>query len=311
MWQLDVSRFKSYKMCNFVNDTSNSPPMTNLTFRSDSRTICATMATKRQNNLSEFIRAHPVFTLEEIANAFGSDSTRTMMHRLRRHIEANRLMQLERGLYASVPPEQKETTFSPDPFVTARVSRPDAVFCYHSALELLGVAHSAWNQCAVFCTSRRPPLSLTSSQVVFLDHPGPLRKGGDVLLGTRKVERRGVLLRVTGPERTLVEGFRRPDLTGGVPELVNSAGGFPVLDLSLLERVLTRYSTRQLWGAVGWFLERYQETFHVPDEFLKRLEARRPHAAQYIPRRQRGGVLASRWNVILPPELMKGEPDER
>lgn len=269
------------------------------------------MSTKRQNNLGEFIRAHPVFTLEEIANAFGSDSTRTMMHRLRRHIEAGRLTQLERGLYAFVPPELKDTTFSPDPYLTARAVRPDAVFCYHSALELLGAAHSAWNRCTVFSASRRPALSLTTSQVVFLEHPAALRTDGDVLLGTRKVERRGVLLRVTGPERTLVEGFRRPDLTGGLPELVNSAGGFPVLDLSLLERVLTRYATRQLWGAVGWFLKRYQETFHVPDEFLKRLETRRPHAAQYIPRRQRGGVLASRWNVILPPELMKGEPNER
>jgi predicted transcriptional regulator of viral defense system len=268
------------------------------------------MPTKRQESLPDFARTHPVFTLDEIANVLASDSTRSMMHRLRRHVEAGRLEQLARGLYAVVPPNQSPETFQPDPFLAARATRPDAVFCYHSALELLGVAHSAWNQCSVFTASRRPSLKLRGSEVLFLDHPAALRKVGDVELGTRKVERRGFLLRVTSPERTLVEGFRRPDLTGGLPELVESAGGFATLDLALLQRVLEQYDERKLWAAVGWFLERHQESFHVPDAYLQKLEAYRPRSPLYVPRGQRGGVLNPRWNVILPAEVVRGEPNE-
>ena len=68
----------------------------------------------------------------------------------------------------------------------------------------------------------------------------------------------GPLLTTTGPERTLVEGFRRPALAGGVPELIDSARKFPVLDLELLEEVLVRYKVANPGAAVGWFLERHR-----------------------------------------------------
>ena len=43
---------------------------------------------------------------------------------------------------------------------------------------------------------------------MFLAPPTQFR-GRKHLLGTQQVERAGVLFRVTGPERALVEGFRR------------------------------------------------------------------------------------------------------
>jgi predicted transcriptional regulator of viral defense system len=126
-------------------------------------------------------------------------------------------------------------------------------------------------------------------------------------LGTRKIERQGKLLLTTGPERTLVEGFRRPRLAGGLEELVTSASGFAVLDLTLLDEILQRYSIANLWAATGWFLERFRKTFHVPDEFLNHMEQHRPRSPHYLERNRRGGVLAARWNLILPKDLMQWE----
>jgi len=60
------------------------------------------------------------------------------------------------------------------------------------------------------------------------------------------------------------------------------------------------------------FLERFQKTFHVPGATLARMERRRPRSKQYLERGRRGGILAKRWNLILPKEVFKlGEPDER
>jgi hypothetical protein len=119
------------------------------------------------------------------------------------------------------------------------------------------------------------------------------------------------LLEVTGPERSLVEGFRRSGLAGGLEELVNSARGLPTLDLDLLENLLGIYRTANLWAAVGWFLERYQSTFYVPSSVLDRMEEHKPGSPRYLERNRRGGVLASRWNLILPRILMEpGEPNE-
>lgn len=145
-----------------------------------------------------------------------------------------------------------------------------------------------------------------------MEHPGAMRSISSEDFGIRRVERRGKILRATGPERTLVEGFRRPALAGGLEELVQSAGGFSTLDLDLLEEVLHRYDIANLWAAIGWFLERFQGAFYVPDEVLARMERRRPRSPQYLERSLRGGWLASRWNLILPnglkPEGGVGEP---
>ena len=79
--------------------------------------------------------------------------------------------------------------------------------------------------------------------------------------------------------------------------------------------MLDTYDVRILFAAVGWFLESYREHFFVPDDFLSRLEARRPASPQYLPRRGRtegeGGRLVPRWNLILPEGVLRGEePDE-
>ena len=192
----------------------------------------------------------------------------------------------------------------PDPLLVAAAARPDGIFSYHSALELLGAAHSVWTQCTVFTGQRRRKLVFGGMTVRFLEHPEPLRRDGALHLGTLRIERRGKLLEATGPERTLVDGFRRPKMAGGLEELVQSAGGFPILDIDLLEEVLARYDAAKLWAATGWFLEHFQRSFHVPEDVLSRIERHRPRAVQYLERNSRGGALAPRWNLILPQIIM-------
>jgi len=141
-----------------------------------------------------------------------------------------------RGIYAVVPPEVNLARFLPDPFLTAVAVRADAVFSHHSALELLGAAHSVWNQVTLYTEKRRRSLRLNGSILRFMEHPGAIRSIIPKDFGTRRVERREKILIATGPERTLVEGFRRPALVGGLEELINSAGGFSTIDLDLLKK---------------------------------------------------------------------------
>lgn len=270
------------------------------------------MKANRQVTTEDFFATFPVFSLDEAEKAMNPPGGRTgMVERLKHHLGTGRLKRVTRGVYAVVPKGQESARFQPDPFLAARAIRPDGVFCFHSALQLLGSAHSSWNRTTLFSNRRRQPLEMADGNVLFLAHPAPLRQGG-ALLGTRQVERQGQLLRVTGPERTLVEGFSRLDLSGGLGEFAESAGGLPAFDLKLLESVLERYATASLWAAVGWFLETRRATFQVPDTFFARLESRRPKAPQYLAHRQRTGKLASRWNLILPVTAESpGGPDER
>lgn len=55
-------------------------------------------------------------------------------------------------------------------------------------------------------------------------------------------ERLGVRLKVTGPERTLVDCLATPRYAGGLEEVFQSASGIPSLDLDRLWEYLTPFS---------------------------------------------------------------------
>ncbi|MEW6112842.1 MAG: type IV toxin-antitoxin system AbiEi family antitoxin domain-containing protein [Acidobacteriota bacterium] len=261
---------------------------------------------------TEFFATHPVFSLDDAVRALAPESARlTVVERLKHHLEVGRLQLVTREIYAVVPPSSRAATFQPDPFLVASAVRPDGIYSYHSALELLGVAHSTWTQLTLCTERRRRPLRMKGATLRFLEVPTPFRSGGTKDLGTRQAERQGRLLRTTGPERTLVEGFHRPGLAGGLEELVLSVGEVPLLDLDLLCEVLERYSIRKLWAATGWFLESHRTMFQVPDALLGRFEKKRPASPHYLDRNSRGGSLSSRWNVVVPEALGRvGGPDE-
>jgi predicted transcriptional regulator of viral defense system len=259
---------------------------------------------------AEFFALHPVFSLDEAARALALPAGRTgAVVRLKHHVRKGRLKIVTRGVYAVVPPGVEVRRFQPDTILVAVVARPDAVVAYHAALELLGAAHSVFSETTVFAAAPRNPVAVGTLTVRFLAPPKALSASRLLHLGTRQVDRRGRLVRCTGPERTLVEGFRRPGLVGGAEELVVSAAGFPTLDLALLEEILRRYDIATLWSAAGWFLERFREVFHVPENVLARFKTRRPRSPHYLERDHRGGVLVHRWNLILPDAVAQAAGD--
>ncbi len=268
---------------------------------------------KRKVTPSDFFATHPAFSLEEAAEALvppgGHAGT---VERLKHHLKTERLKLVARGLYTVVPSGVDAKRFQPDPILVAAAARSDAVFSHHRALELLGAGHSVWRQYTLYTSRERRPLSLDGNTICFFAQPRQMLSSKGKSIGTRRIERRGRLIEVTGPERTLVEGFRRPKLVGGLEELIVSSSGFPTLDLDLLKEILQRYKTTYLWAATGWFLERFQQSFHVPEVFLKRMEQHRPGSPHYLERESRGGKFVARWNVIVPHGLVHlGEPDER
>ena len=261
---------------------------------------------------SSFLQTHRVFSLDEAVWALApAGGRKAVLERLKYATRRGKVKPLARGVYASVPPNTDPAAFRPDPFLAAAVLRPDAVFSHHSALELLGAAHSLWHHYSAYSDRRPARFSLDGLALHFLAHPEGLARQQRTDLGTRSVHRFDRELRVTGPERTLIDGFRQPDRVGGLAELVESAAGFSVLELSLLFELLEAYQRKILWAAVGWFLDTHRETFFVSEEDLAWMEQQVPRAPQYLARDERGGVLIRRWNLIVPEYLVTGrEPDD-
>jgi len=278
-----------------------------LTYRGEGGNLFTHMAAGRQLTVGEFLALHPVFSLEEFALSHGKgEALGAARNQLKYYLRRGRVKPVARGIYAAVPPGVDPEGHLPDRYLVGATARPGGLFCYHAALELLGAGHSLWNECTLHCTARRSPITIGLLRVLFLRTPTAIRRAGVESLGVREIEHEGRRLRLTGPERTLVEGFRRPHRVGGLDELAEAASGFAMLDFGILQDVLAAYDERATWAAVGWFVETWSDQWLPPREFIERCLAERPRRNQFLLRDHRRGRLLSRWNLIVPEALLLG-----
>ena len=139
---------------------------------------------------STFLQTHRVFNLDEAVQVLApSGGRKATLERLKYSATRGKLKKLARGVYASVPPGVEAAKFQPDRFLVAAALRPDAVFSHHSALELLGAAHSEWRLCTAYSARRSQPFDLEGLELRFLSHPQSLVRHQAVDLGTRSVHR--------------------------------------------------------------------------------------------------------------------------
>ncbi len=254
----------------------------------------------------EFFQTHPVFTLDQFRRAVGGSSTAATVRSLvKYHLGRGHLKLVEQRVYAAIPPGSDPRRFVPDRFLVAAVLREGAVLAYHSALELLGYAHSTYRDTYYFTGRRRKDLVLGGGRVRALLHPKPLRDKGEEGYGVETRERLGVKVKLTGPERTLVDCLAAPRHAGGLEEIFQSAGGIPMLDLERMWGYLERLGQRRLFAILGFFLEGAAQRLFVPPEFLDRLTKMRPSSPTYLERGKRGGRLQPRWNLVVPDRWAK------
>jgi predicted transcriptional regulator of viral defense system len=262
------------------------------------------MEGKRTATAALLFQEHPVLTLDLWERELGGRNSRARaVEQAKYYAEAGRLRRLTRGLYAVTPLGADARTFLPDPYLVAAALRPDAILSHHTALDLLGHAHSVFHQYPYFTAYPRRTLRVDGREWPAVPHPVPLVRKRRIEFGVMQLDRRGEVIRLTGPERTLVDGFAAPWWVGGLEELVESAAGFRDLDLDLLNAYLKLLDRRVLDAATGWFLERHPEVSGDAGKLLAQLEKRRPEKPVYLGSRRAGGRLQRRWNILVPSSL--------
>ncbi len=251
---------------------------------------------------SKFLALYPVFSLDQARATLSGD----VRQRIGRAVLQGRVIRLRREIFATVPADRESKSFLPSPYLVMPLERPDAILAGHSALELLGVAHSVWNTCVAYSRGRRGGFSILRTRYEVVGHPTPLGSWSDAH-GVLLHERQGIPLQALGPERCLVDGFYRPRLFGGVVELVRSLDAVYALDMELIREILSRYDKKNLYAAIGWFLERHSDRFSIPAELFRELAARGPKSPVYLEKSVSRSQLVRPWNIYVPTELMPGE----
>lgn len=257
---------------------------------------------------TDFFARHPVFRFDEFREAHqrgGMRSPETTGSVLKQHVAAGNLINVRRGLYARVPKGADAATFRVDPYLVASHLADDAVIAYHSALQLLGKAHSQSQRLTYLSVRRAKPFMFQDTEFVPVLLPLALRRLPDLGGGLREERRHGLAMKVTGYERTLVDVLDAPEHGGSWEEIWRSLEGIEFVDLDFVVEYALRLGSSITIARVGFFLEQHKDELLVEDRYLDALRTRAPAQPRYFERRhRRGGRLLPRWNLIVPEQIL-------
>lgn len=261
---------------------------------------------KSTHAMASFLARNPVFTHAEFVRSHTATgrSAHTSNTLLARHLAAGRLMRVQRGLYAVVPPGVPPDRATPDPYLVAAKQRPDAVIAYHTALAFHGKAYSTWNRFQYMTAARARRSTFRGYEFVPVQTPQQVRTlsdfGGGVLIRTHA----GGELRVASLERTLVDILHAPVHGGGWEEIWRSFEMVEFFDLDAVIEHTLRLGTAVTAARVGFLLEQHREPWMVEERHLEALARHAPGQPRYLGARDEGGTLVGRWNLIVAESIL-------
>ncbi len=124
------------------------------------------------------------------------------------------------------------------------------------------------------------------------------RIGIDRYFGVREYRPRGYPVRVTTPERTLLDGLLQPEMSGGLMNVLAAwATARDTLNLDLLISYVDRFNINVLRQRVGFILEELR-LIH-PDVAKWQAQAKRGGSSKLIASNPYEGQYSERWNLSL------------
>lgn len=208
------------------------------------------------------------------------------------------LMKIRKGLYAIVPPNLVGKGFNPDKYLVGSRLKQDSFLSYHTALELHGLAQSAFSTVYITIGDRSGSFSYQGMEYRFTSTKH--------LFGKMSMNYQGQQVMVSDRERTVLDCIRRVRYAGGLEELVKSISNVPSFDFEKILDYLERFGERSLYHKTGFILESLGA--RVPPEFLQALHSEVGKRVYYLDEEKRS-VLNRKWNLMVPrtfEELVKG-----
>lgn len=261
--------------------------------------------------LPEFFAQHPVFRVSEIkaymeSHSSANDATRNAS--LAYHQRQGHIIRIRRGLYASVPTGIKADSHEVDPVHAAARATEDAILGYRSALAI-HLAQSPRRNPLIYITgmSLGRPFEFQGRVFRGTMHPRSLRESGAEGMGTTVVIHNGMPIRLTTPERTIVDILNRPILTGRWETIWALLASISEVDPHKVLEYTLALKNATTAAKVGFYLGQRRRVLGVESGILNRLQENRPGTPHYMDRLYASdGRLVKDWNLIVPRELING-----
>ena len=258
-------------------------------------------------NFEHFFECRSVFTLQEVElflRSEGSCDRQALKLFLSRACRKGNMGRIRRGLYYVVPSDDSPKTCWVDLHLAAALMAWDAVLAYTSALEYHLDIDSPVTERVFFLTDRNVrPTHFRSFHFTPCATSRHLRRMDWENFAVEEDNRRPERVRLTSPERTLVDSLDRLSFCGGWRRLLPLLRQLRNLDLDLIVDYLKRCDSPSATVRVGWFLDKYDDYSDRSPLDYAHFHEHRPKQIRYLVPGERNGVLMPSWNLIVPREL--------
>lgn len=245
---------------------------------------------------TKYISSHHVFKTSELLAS--CDSPSSAEEQLRIAVKTGKVERIRQGLYASMTGRYEGTL--PDSLEVIAGIDPEAVVCYHTALDVLGVAHDVSFQ-REFRTGKLKT-SFEYRGIRYVPYPS------GVGLRMRKVRTDPAgRINVTTKEQTLCDCLARPDRAGGIEEAIRGVSSFAYIDCEAVLEIAESLDKTDI-SRIGWLLSQKASDWRVPEKAFNELKALLGKGPYRFSRTKAGSNgWSPEWKLIFPEPIKEVE----
>lgn len=264
--------------------------------------------------IKPFFESHPIFRFEEFTQFMqeqGINQAASWRQHLSYHHKARNLIHIRKFLYAVKPASIAEEEFWIDPYLIAGKAATDAILGYHTALELHNLAYTTFEELTFLTAQPNKPFTYQNQRFRSIYFPKSLVTKNQASNNVKLMQRQGVSIKVTNPERTIVDILDRPDLSGGWEEIWRSLDHVIHFDPAKLIEYTLLLNNATTVAKVGFFLEQRPTHLKVDPSYIEQLLPHIPKQKHYLNRSQRTkGKYIEKWRLIVPLEIIERQWEE-
>jgi predicted transcriptional regulator of viral defense system len=231
------------------------------------------------------------FTKNDVEQLTGNSGTAYSL--LQNYKKNGYIEQVKRNLYVAISLETKQSVATR--FQIASHIKSDSYVTHHSAFEYYGCANQVF--CEVYVASRSKFSAFSYDYVAYRYIASRIDCG--VVQGSDGV-------RITDPERTVVDSLNDFDRVSGLEEFLRCLDLVPLLDEKKLLYYLEKYDKQFLFQKAGYLLGHFQGAFQLSDAFYSVCEKNTEKSVRYFYRgmENESSVYDRRWRLFVPKNLM-------
>lgn len=230
------------------------------------------------------------FTLDDVCNLVGNKKTASSL--VLRLSKKGLVKKIRNNLYTCVNVADGQVVASK--YHIACAINETAYISHHSAFEYMGITNQVFYD--IYVSTSKRFIDFDFEGITYKYVPSRFNRGVISPKNTKGI-------RVTSPERTVIDSIKDFEKIGGLEELLHCITSIPYLEESQLIKYLSAYDVQFLYQKTGFLLEHYKDQLHLSDEFINHCRNKTGKSTRYLTKESI--KYNSQWKLVVPDDVFQ------